>query len=92
MRRRIETNKIDLLLDSRYDIELENYWKLLEEDKEELAQLVVQQVHKGLKNLNNLPYHLSQLDDRRMEAVEDQEYERADMIKRIIKKTIEFYN
>ena len=92
MRRRIETNKVDLLLDSRYDIELEDYWKLPEEDKDELAGLVVKQVHKGFKNLDNLPYHLSQLDDRRLEADEDQEFERADMIKRIIKKTIEFYD
>ena len=92
MRRRIETNKVDLLLDSRYDIELEDYWKLPEEDKNELAALVVQQVHRGFKNLDNLPYHLSQLDDRRLEADEDQEFERADMIKRIIKKTIEFYS
>jgi hypothetical protein len=92
MRRRIETNKVDLLLDSRYDIELEDYWNLPEEDKDELAELVVKQVHKGFKNLNNLPYHLSQLDDRRLEADEDQEFERADMIKRIIQKTIEFYS
>jgi hypothetical protein len=92
MRRRIETNKVDLLLDSRYDIELEDYWKLPEEDKDELAALVVKQVHKGFKNLDNLPYHLSQLDDRRLESVEDQEFERADMIKRIIQKTIEFYS
>jgi hypothetical protein len=92
MRRRIETNKVDLLLDSKYDIELEEYWNLSEEDKQELARLVVQQIHKGLKNLNNLPYHLSQLDDRIMESVEDDEFERADMIRRIIEKTIEFYN
>jgi hypothetical protein len=92
MRRRIETNKVDVLLDSKYDIELEQYWDLSEEDKQELARLVVQQIHKGLKNLNNLPYHLSQLDDRRMESVEDEEFERADMIKRIISKTIEFYD
>jgi hypothetical protein len=92
MRRRIETYKVDVLLDSKYDIELEQYWDLSEEDKQELARLVVQQIHKGLKNLNNLPYHLSQLDDRRMESVEDEEFERADMIKRIISKTIEFYD
>ena len=92
MRRRIETNKVDVLLDSKYDIELEQYWDLSEEDKEQLAGLVVQQIHKGLKNLNYLPYHLSQLDDRIMESVEDEEFERADMIKRIIQKTIEFYN
>jgi hypothetical protein len=90
--RKVETFKVDLLLDSKYDIELKDYWKFSEEDKEELAALVVQQVHKGFKNLDNLPYHLSQLDDRRLEADEDQEFERADMIKRIIKKTIEFYN
>ena len=92
MRRRIETYKVDVLLDSKYDIELEQYWDLSEEDKQELARLVVQQIHKGFKNLNNLPYHLSQLDDRRMESVEDEEFERADMIKRIISKTIEFYD
>jgi hypothetical protein len=92
MSKRFETHKVDLLLDSKYDIELEEYWKLPEEDKNELANLVVHQIHKGFKKLDNLPYHLSQLDDRRLEADEDQEFERADMIKRIIKKTIEFYN
>jgi hypothetical protein len=92
MNRRIETNKVDLLLDSKYDIELEQYWKLSEEDKNELAGLVVKQIHKGLKNLHNLPYHLSQLDDRRMESEEDEEFERADMIRRIMEKTIEFYS
>jgi hypothetical protein len=92
METRIETNKVDILLDSKYDIELEKYWSLQEEDKDALAQLVVEQVHKEFKNLDNLPYHLSQLDDRRLEANEDEEFERADMIKRIIKKTIEFYD
>ena len=92
MGRGIETVKVDLLLDSKYDIELEHYWKLSEEDKNELARLVVEQIHKGFKNLDNLPYHLSQLDDRRMESVEYEEFERADMIKRIISKTIEFYD
>jgi len=92
MKKGIEEYKVDLLLDSKYDIELEDYWKLPDEDKEELARLVVQQIHKGFKNLDNLPYHISQLDDRRLESEEDQEYERADMIQRIIQKTIEFYS
>ena len=92
MRRRIETHKVDLLLDSKYDIELEEYWNLSEEEKNHLSKLVVQQIHKGFKNLDNLPYHLSQLDDRRMESEEDEEFERADMIKRIIQSTIEFYS
>ena len=92
MRRRIETHKIDLLLDSKYDIELEEYWNLSDEDKNELAKLVVEQIHKGFRNLNDLPYHISQLDDRRMESEEDEEFERADMIRRIMEKTIEFYS
>jgi hypothetical protein len=92
MKKGIEEYKVDLLLDSKYDIELQEYWKLPDEDKNELANLVVQQIHKGFKNLDNLPHHISQLDDRRLESEEDQEYERADMIQRIIKKTIEFYS
>lgn len=92
MNRRLETNRVDILLDSKYDIELEDYWKLPEEDKQQLAHLVVQQVHKGVQNLDNLPYHLSQLDDRRLEAEYYQEYERADIIRRIIERTIEFYS
>jgi len=92
MNRRLETNRVDILLDSKYDIELEDYWKLPEEDKQQLAYLVVQQVHKGVQNLDNLPYHLSQLDDRRLEAEHYQEYERADIIRRIIERTIEFYS
>jgi hypothetical protein len=90
--RKVETYKVDLLLDSKYDIELKDYWKLPEQDKNELAKLVVQQIHKGFRNLNDLPYHISQLDDRRMESEEDEEFERADMIRRIMKKTIEFYS
>jgi hypothetical protein len=92
MRRRIQTYKVDLLMDSKYDIELEQYWKLSDEDKNELAKLVVEQIHKGFRNLNDLPYHISQLDDRRMESEEDEEFERADMIRRIMEKTIEFYS
>ena len=90
--RKVETYKVDLLLDSKYDIELKDYWKLPEQDKNELAKLVVEQIHKGFRNLNDLPYHISQLDDRRMESVEDEEFERADMIRRIREKTIEFYS
>jgi hypothetical protein len=90
--RKVETYKVDLLLDSKYDIELKDYWKLPEQDKNELAKLVVQQIHKGFRNLNDLPYHISQLDDRRMESEEDEEFERADMIRRIMEKTIEFYS
>jgi uncharacterized lipoprotein YehR (DUF1307 family) len=90
--RKVETYKVDLLLDSKYDIELKDYWKLPEQDKNELAKLVVEQIHKGFRNLNDLPYHISQLDDRRMESVEDEEFERADMIRRIMEKTIEFYS
>jgi hypothetical protein len=37
MRRRIETYKVDVLLDSKYDIELEQYWDLSEEDKQPKA-------------------------------------------------------
>jgi hypothetical protein len=90
--RKVETYKVDLLLDSKYDIELKDYWKLPEQDKNELAKLVVEQIHKGFRNLNDLPYHISQLDDRRMESEEDEEFERADMIRRIMEKTIEFYS
>ena len=92
MNRKVETYKVDLLLDSKYDIELKQYWKLSDEDKNELAKLVVKQIHKGFRNLNDLPYHISQLDDRRMESEEDEEFERADMIRRIMEKTIEFYS
>jgi hypothetical protein len=92
MNRKVETYKVDLLLDSKYDIELQQYWKLSDEDKNELAKLVVQQIHKGFRNLNDLPYHISQLDDRRMESEEDEQFERADIIRRIMEKTIEFYN
>ena len=90
--RKVETYTVDLLLDSKYDIELKDYWKLPEQDKNELAKLVVEQIHKGFRNLNDLPYHISQLDDRRMESEEDEEFERADMIRRIMEKTIEFYS
>jgi len=85
-------HKVELLLDSKYDIELEEYWKFTEEDKDQLAEIIVKQIHQKVKDLNNLPYHISQIDDRRLEAEEDQEFERADILSRILKKTIEFYS
>lgn len=82
--------KIQAILEDKYEIELQEYWELTEEEKDKLIQLIVDMVIKNNKgDLNYLEYHCSVLDDRRMEAEYHQEYERADMINRIRVKLLE---
>lgn len=84
-------HKMNILLDSKYDIDMEQYWTLTEEDKNDLVNIIVEEIHKGIKNTNDIPYHLSQMDYRRMESEHQDEFERADMIKRIMNKTKEIF-
>jgi hypothetical protein len=82
--------KIQAILDDKYEIELQEYWQLEEEQKDKLIQLIVDMVIKNNNNdLNYLEYHCSVLDDRRMEAEFHEEFERADMINRIRVKLLD---
>jgi hypothetical protein len=81
------------LLDERFNIELEEYWKLNEKDKNYLTSVIVSSFIKKLYNEPHLiEFYLSMMDDRRLEAEYHNEYERAEIISRIQNKTKELFN
>ena len=89
---RLELGITDLL-DERFNIELEEYWKLNEKDKNYLTSVVVSSFIKKLYNEPHLiEFYLSMMDDRRMEAENSNDFERAEIISRIQKKTKELFN
>jgi lantibiotic modifying enzyme len=82
--------EIQLLLDNKYDIELEDYWSLTEEEKDALVELIVKVLIKNNKvDINYFEYYCSMMDDKRMEAEDANEFERADIISRITQKLIQ---
>jgi len=80
------------LLDDRFNIEIEEYWKLTEKDKNLLTNVVISSF---IKNLTKAPhmveFYLSMMEDRRMEAENANQFERAEIIHRIQKKTKEIF-
>ena len=83
--------EIQLLLDNKYDIELEQYWSLTEEEKDSLSDLIVKVLIKNNKvDANYFEYYCAMMDDRRMEAEHQNEFERADIISRIREKLIKY--
>jgi hypothetical protein len=85
--------EIQLLLDNKYDIELEEYWKLTEEEKNTLTDLIVKVLVKNNRlDANYFEYYCSMMDDRRREAEYHNEFERADIISRIREKLIQYIN
>jgi hypothetical protein len=85
--------KIQAILDNQYEIELEQYWELTEEQRDKLANIISDIIIQNYKNdFSWLDFHCSVLDDRRMEAEYLQEYERADLIIRITNKLLNFIN
>ena len=85
--------KIQAILDNRYEIELEEYWQLEEEQKDKLSKFIFDFIISNYKNdYSYLDFHCSLLDDRRMEAEYLEDYERADLIIRIEKKLLNYIN
>jgi galactose-1-phosphate uridylyltransferase len=85
--------EIQLLLDSKYDIELEQYWSLTEEEKNSLSELIVKVLVKNNRiDANYFEYYCAMMDDRRREAEYQNEFERADIILRIREKLIQYTN
>jgi hypothetical protein len=83
--------EIQLLLDNKYDIELEEYWKLTEEEKNTLTELIVKVLVKNNRlDANYFEYYCSMMDDRRREAEYHNEFERADIISRIREKLTQY--
>ena len=84
--------KIHAILDNRFDIDIEDYWELPEQDKEYITDIMVKEVLSLARNKRiDISFYLSELDDRRMESEYYQEYERAEIIKRIMDKTLKYH-
>jgi hypothetical protein len=75
---------LDSLLDDRFDIDLNEYWSLTEEQKNYITQVVITQVFKTLHiDPNTLILYLRLLDDRINYSVYNEEYEYAEIYRRI---------
>ena len=60
-------------------------------EKDSLTELIVKVLIKNTKvDSNYFEYYCSMMDDRRMEAEHQEEFERADIISRIREKLIEY--
>ena len=78
------------LLDDKYDIDINEYWTLTEEDKDHLTDIMVANI---LLQLTIAPEYYSQYIEQLNKRIEyagnyDQ-YERADMLNRMRKKLLE---
>jgi hypothetical protein len=75
---------LDSLLDDRFDIDLNEYWSLTEEQKNYITQVVITQVFKTLHiDPNTLILYLRLLDDRIYYSEYHEEYEYAEIYRRI---------
>ena len=75
---------LDTLLDDRFDIELNQYWNLTEDEKNYITHVVITQVFKTLQiNPDTLILYLRLLDDRINYSVYHEEYEHAEIYRRI---------
>jgi len=73
------------MLGDRYDIEMEDYFKLTVEERDYLAKYVVSKIFITLiQNRESLPLYQFLLQDRLFELEFNQEYELADLYQRII--------
>jgi hypothetical protein len=73
------------LLGDRYDIEMEDYFKLTVEERDYLAKYVVSKIFLTLiQNRESLPVYQFLLQDRLFELEFNEEYELADLYQRII--------
>lgn len=75
---------LDNLLDDRFDIELNEYWSLTEDEKNYITHVVITQVFKTLQiDPDSLIIYLRLLDDRIRYSVYHEEYEHAEIYSRI---------
>jgi hypothetical protein len=82
---------LDTLLDDRFDIELKQYWNLTEDEKNYITDVVITQVFRTLRiDPNTLVLYIRLLDDRILYSVYHEEYEHAEIYKRIRYSLIPF--
>lgn len=72
------------LLDGRYDIELDEYWKLPEDEKERITLIVVNVILNDLIKTEEQYQRYKMLLDVGIDvSITNEEYEKAEMLKRI---------
>ena len=77
------------LLGDRYDIELEEYWTLTNEEKDNITEVVLSSIFHTLKqDINTLPIYIRLIDDRIKFSEYHQEYENAEIFNRIKKELL----
>jgi hypothetical protein len=73
------------LIDEKYNIELEQYWNLPEKDKDDISYLILSQIslviEKHPESFNEFEYILI---NRIRETEMNEEYERAEILKRVL--------
>jgi hypothetical protein len=75
---------IDSLFDERFDLSITDYWSLNEEEKNHITDIVINQVFLTLKREpKSLSTYLRLLDDRIQKSIYHDEYEKAEIFKRI---------
>ena len=78
------------LLDDRYDIDINNYWTLTEDDKDRITDIVVTNVLVQLSlTPNYYPRYIELLNDSIKVAGEFEQYEKAEMLNRMKKRFLE---
>lgn len=76
---------------SNIDIESKDYWKLSEEEKNNLTNSIISQVFVTLKkDIDSVPVYLRLLDERIKFSEYHQEFELAEVYRRISKRLISF--
>lgn len=79
---------IDLLGD-RYDIEIEDYWRLSNEDKDNISAVIIESIFATLKREPaTLPLYVRLMDDRLKYAEYHDEFEQCEIFNRIKKELL----
>lgn len=79
---------IDLLGD-RYNIDLEDYWSLSNEERDNITITVIDSIFNTLKRQpNSIPLYIRLIDDRLKFAEYHEEFEQAEIFNRIKKELI----
>jgi len=80
-------SKIDDLLLTQFDVPVSAYFSLTEKQKEEITRIIITQYLKTLSKEPELaPHYTYHLDYQLSYAIKREDFEKADMIKRVIEK------
>ena len=78
-------DRLDLLLDEKFDIDVKQYWSLSVRDKNQITKIIINFYLNNFKmNRRDILVHMSMLDFQVDMALEDELYEKAEILKRVI--------